>query len=180
MATNEESNDQVTGPYADQALEMINIEYLTNPRPLTQEDFVDIIESRSMWLRLARLLGITHGSVREILFQLQCHIANNPTQKRCPCRYWVELDKWQDHWPGCSRAAREREREERERAAIERDRQFLIRSRQRAGLIVNNWGRNYLQYITRKTLVRMRNDIDNYLRNDSIISILFDPFIIHI
>ena len=84
MANNQEENEEVTGPFADQAVELINIEFLTNPRPRTQEDFVYILESRSMWFRLARLLRFTEGSGREILLQLQWHIATNPTQERCP------------------------------------------------------------------------------------------------
>ena len=165
------SNDHeyaIVGDYAADALLLIDLHYLTKYQPQTQDEFVDVIQKRSLWLRMARLVGINEGTVTQRLNALQIYVANVPPDARCPCGNGHEFEKWQDHWPGCPAAIDLQELAEREQAAKARDKQLRIANQQHAALILENWGPNYIREISRKTLVRMRRDIENYLRNNGI------------
>ena len=159
---------EITGEYAAEAVRIIDLHYLTKYQPQTQDEFVDVIQMRSLWLRMARLHGLNEGSVVKRLHALQILVANSPPDARCPCGNGHEFEKWQDHWPGCPDALDLQKQEEWEQAAKARDRQLRIDNQQHAALILENWGPNYIREISRKTLVRMRRDIDNFLRNNGV------------
>ena len=165
------SNDHeyaIVGEYAADALLLIDLQYLTKYQPQSQDEFVDVIQKRSLWLRMARLVGINEGSVTQRLQALQIYVANSPPDARCPCGNGHEFVKWQDHWPGCPDAKELQELEEREQASKARDKQLRIAHQQQAAQILENWGPYSIREISRKTLVRMRRDLDNFLRNDGI------------
>ena len=93
---------EITGMWAQQAKEMINIDYLLEFFDGQLQGWPRQYEVRK-WHALAVKLGLALPSLvhRDILVVMQQYIATTPPEQRCPCTRGMVLNTIQEHFPEC-------------------------------------------------------------------------------
>ena len=99
---NEYKMEPLNGPYALEAINQIDIPYLTS-MPGNQYHYEEVKKILDYWLHIADLLEIHAGVDDYRLRMLQEHCANKRPDERCPCqRRPGQCPEPNDHWPNCA------------------------------------------------------------------------------
>ena len=93
---------EITGRWAQQARELIDIDYLLEVFNGQLQRWPSQYEVRK-WHALAVKLGLVQETVRQrdMLLVMQHYIATTPPEQRCPCTRGVLLNTIQEHFPEC-------------------------------------------------------------------------------
>ena len=169
--------EPLEGPWAVDALKMIDIPYLTSV-PGNQMYYWDIRKETDSWLHMADLLQIAPGQEEYRLRLLQEHCAAKRPDLRCPCVRGARCPEPEDHWPGYQQGQvieRQREQEaerrqqEQDQVAAETLAKQLRRQQQEqlervnAAHVAGVWGHRLARVLSDDELIRISRDCTNEL-----------------
>ena len=166
---------EITGNWAEQAKQMIDIDYLLTIFPGQLQGWPRQFVVRK-WGALALKLGLDHPTLceRDMLVAMQKYIATTPPEQRCPCTRGVVLNTIQEHFPECDAVPALEWKSEQlakldaERMQIELRRQRIEqtwRDNQRsADLLQATWNPMILTHCPRVFLNDVKRDVEDEIK----------------
>ena len=160
------TSEPLVGPYASDALQQVDIGYLTETLYPNQMQQIEVDDERDFWLRIADYLKVAESTdPAPRLRSVQEHLAAHPLHKRCPCNHGAELVHSSHHLVYCNGRARQQALEQRQQA--ERKRREREEEEQRhqkknafrlAGQITSDWTERTVEFLSGDTLRQIEED----------------------
>ena len=160
------TKEPLVGPYAAEALQQVDIGYLTNSLFPNQLQQMDVDDERYFWLRIADYLKVAESNDPvPRLRSVQEHIAARPLNKRCPCNHGAVMVHSSHHLVYCNGRARQQVVEQREQAerirrerAEEEERHQKKTAQRLAGQITAEWTTRTAEFLSEEMLRQIEED----------------------